>query len=150
MSGGRSQSSNRLNRGGNWNNPAANRRTANRNRNQPTNRTTNNGFRLALNSAGKEAHALRLPGRTDARQPAKGMWIPVNHYLRPHAVFEGLPAGGFMGEVYQNVVPQFTLRDLPDAPLAGCVSWDHNKDYTGPKEVWHGSDLTVFRTAAGV
>jgi len=49
-----------VNRGGSWNNDAANCRTANRNTNAPTNRTNNNGFRLALNSAGKEAIALRL------------------------------------------------------------------------------------------
>ena len=49
-----------MNRGGSWNNDAANCRTANRNTNDPTNRTNNNGFRLALNSAGKEASALRL------------------------------------------------------------------------------------------
>jgi len=44
--------SNRVLRGGSWNNDAANCRTANRNTNEPTNRTNNNGFRLALNSAG--------------------------------------------------------------------------------------------------
>jgi hypothetical protein len=82
-------------------------------------------------------------------QPAKGMWIPVNHYTRPHAVFDGLPAGGFMGQVYQNVVPQFTLLGLSGTPLAGCVSWDHNKDYTGPTEVWHGTDLTVLPHGRG-
>jgi len=49
-----------VNRGGSWNNAATNCRTANRNRNQPTNRTNNNGFRLALNSTGKVAVALRL------------------------------------------------------------------------------------------
>lgn len=49
-----------MNRGGSWNNDAADCRTANRNTNEPTNRTNNNGFRLALNSAGKAAIALRL------------------------------------------------------------------------------------------
>ena len=49
-----------MNRGGSWNNDAANCRTANRNTNDPTNRTNNNGFRLTLNSAGKEVIALRL------------------------------------------------------------------------------------------
>jgi hypothetical protein len=49
-----------VNRGGSWNNDAANCRTANRNTNDPTNRTNNNGFRLALNSAGREVIALRL------------------------------------------------------------------------------------------
>jgi len=43
----------RVSRGGSWDNDAANCRTANRNNDTPTNRNTNNGFRLALNSAGK-------------------------------------------------------------------------------------------------
>jgi len=86
---------------------------------------------------------------TPNRQPARGNWIPVNHYVRPHPVFDGLPMGGFMAEAYQNVIPRFTLRDVPGAPLSGCVSWDHNKDYTGPTEVWHGSNLLVMPHGRG-
>ena len=58
-----------MNRGGSWNNDAANCRTANRNTNDPTNRTNNNGFRLALNSAGKEVIALRLQTEQIVFQP---------------------------------------------------------------------------------
>jgi hypothetical protein len=75
--------------------------------------------------------------------------LPVNRDVRPHPVFDGLPAGGFTGPVYQNIVPQFTLLGLPGAPLAGCVSWDHNKDYTGPTEVWHGTNLAVLPHGCG-
>ena len=42
----------RLLRGGAFNNQPANVRSANRNRNAPTNRNTNNGFRLASTCAG--------------------------------------------------------------------------------------------------
>ncbi|MEI8213097.1 MAG: hypothetical protein WCI02_13185 [Planctomycetota bacterium] len=45
-----------MNRGGSWNNDAGNCRSANRNRNNPSNRNNNNGFRLALNSAGGMAN----------------------------------------------------------------------------------------------
>ncbi len=38
---------NRVNRGGSWNNTARNCRSSNRNRNEPTNRNNNLGFRLA-------------------------------------------------------------------------------------------------------
>lgn len=42
--------SNRVNRGGSWNNSAANCRTANRNNWNPGNRNNNVGFRLARSS----------------------------------------------------------------------------------------------------
>ncbi|MBU6303703.1 MAG: hypothetical protein KGS60_19320 [Verrucomicrobia bacterium] len=41
---------NRVNRGGSWNNNASNCRAANRNRNEPTNRNNNLGFRPACSS----------------------------------------------------------------------------------------------------
>ncbi|WP_026232158.1 SUMF1/EgtB/PvdO family nonheme iron enzyme [Neolewinella persica] len=41
------RASNRVQRGGSWNNNARNCRCANRNRNRPDNRNRNNGFRLA-------------------------------------------------------------------------------------------------------
>ena len=49
--GGWPQGTNRVNRGGSWNNDAGNCRSANRNRNEPGNRNNNVGFRLALSSS---------------------------------------------------------------------------------------------------
>ena len=43
--GGADQAANRVNRGGSWNNTSVNCRSANRNRNLPTNRNNNLGFR---------------------------------------------------------------------------------------------------------
>ena len=43
-------------RGGSWNNNSNNARAANRNRNEPTNRNDNNGFRVVVASA-----HVRLP-----------------------------------------------------------------------------------------
>ncbi len=43
-------------RGGGWNNNSNNARAANRNRNEPTNRNDNNGFRVVVASA-----HVRLP-----------------------------------------------------------------------------------------
>ncbi|MEA2060752.1 MAG: SUMF1/EgtB/PvdO family nonheme iron enzyme [Thermodesulfobacteriota bacterium] len=48
---GPSEGSNRVIRGGSWNNNVRNCRSANRNRNTPDNRNNNNGFRLACSPA---------------------------------------------------------------------------------------------------
>jgi formylglycine-generating enzyme required for sulfatase activity len=48
--------SNRVNRGGSWNNNASNLRSANRNNNSPDNRNNNLGFRLASTGVLSELH----------------------------------------------------------------------------------------------
>ncbi len=50
-----------MNRGGGWNNNAQNLRSANRNRNTPTNRNNNLGFRVARTPPARTA-----PIRVDA------------------------------------------------------------------------------------
>ncbi|WP_139786749.1 SUMF1/EgtB/PvdO family nonheme iron enzyme [Desulfamplus magnetovallimortis] len=52
----RKSGSNRVNRGGSWNNKPANVRCANRNRNTPDNTNNNLGFRLS--STEKQAESL--------------------------------------------------------------------------------------------
>lgn len=87
---------------------------------------------------------LNLRSRT-----ARGMWIPVGHYVRQHPVFDGLPAGGFMGQPYQNVAAVDTITNLPGEAIAGSLSWDIDRDYRGPTQWWHGSDLAVVRHGEG-
>ena len=62
----RAKGSNRVNRGGSWNNNGRNCRSANRNRNTPDNRNNNLGFRLAATPPGPSwkaapAEPARLP-----------------------------------------------------------------------------------------
>ena len=49
------ESSNRVLRGGSWNNAATNCRVANRNNNSPENRNNNNGFRVLLSQLKRRA-----------------------------------------------------------------------------------------------
>jgi len=51
------KSTNRVLRGGSWNNTSANCRVANRNNNDPTNRNSNNGFRVVLSQLKRRADA---------------------------------------------------------------------------------------------
>jgi hypothetical protein len=64
-------------RGGSWNNDAANCRTANRNNNDPANRNTNNGFRLALNSGGQGQNALSFQTEQIVFQSGGGLPAPA-------------------------------------------------------------------------
>ncbi len=53
--------SNRVQRGGSWNNNAQNCRSANRNNNNPSNRNNNNGFRLACSAASQDSANRAVP-----------------------------------------------------------------------------------------
>ena len=72
----------RVLRGGSWNNNPQNLRSANRNRNNPTNRNNNNGFRLASTLTGRvrmfkdmrSDHELR-PGQAMTIKRASGLHV---------------------------------------------------------------------------
>jgi hypothetical protein len=69
--------SNRVNRGGGWNNDAVNCRSANRNNDAPGNRNDNLGFRLvsASRSRWDAVHGShpRAQGQVHLRHPAPGL-----------------------------------------------------------------------------
>ena len=75
------------------------------------------------------------------------MWVPVNHGVRAHPVFEGLPVGDFMGQVYLNVCATETMQGLNAPPVVGSLSFDWGQhgnsrpDYRGPREVSWGTDV---------
>ncbi|MCA9092974.1 MAG: SUMF1/EgtB/PvdO family nonheme iron enzyme, partial [Planctomycetaceae bacterium] len=75
-SGERSRGSNRVNRGGSWNNNPANCRLANRNRNTPSNRNNNLGFRLAR----IPSRSRRLPEGTDSSPARLQFWRRQNAF----------------------------------------------------------------------
>jgi len=65
-------------RGGSWNNDANNCRSANRNRNTPDNRNTNNGFRVCLSvPAAQGTGWMSLTEPDDARTRPSGRVTPV-------------------------------------------------------------------------
>ena len=78
---------------------------------------------------------------------ARGSWVPVNHGVRPHPVFDGLPAGDFMGQTYLNVCANETLEGIEAAPIVGSLSFDWRQggyidwNYLGPGAVWWGADM---------
>jgi hypothetical protein len=54
-----------------------------------------------------------------------------------------------MGQPYQNVIAQYSIINLPGKAIAGSVSWDVIRDYRGPTEWWHGTDLAVVKHGKG-
>ncbi|PZN71231.1 MAG: hypothetical protein DM484_26870 [Candidatus Methylumidiphilus alinenensis] len=60
-------------RGGSWNNKPQNLRSANRNRNDPTKRNDNNGFRLAQSGhAGSQCAYPGIPAFKNAGSAVRG------------------------------------------------------------------------------
>jgi len=73
---GAASGSNRVKRGGSWNNNARNCRSANRNNNSPSNRNNNNGFRVA---------STRLPGQAGSHPAQPASRECGNDHARPRA-----------------------------------------------------------------
>lgn len=104
---------------------------------------------LAPLAPGDEAAARALLPWLGAVRPAVGNWIPVAHYVRRHAFFDGLPAPGLMDWRYVDVCPTATLVDTPaDEVPAGSVSL-HATIYEKPETAWAGADLVVRRHGRG-
>ena len=84
--------SNRVNRGGSWNNDARNVRAANRNRNSPGNRNRNLGFRPASSRRRPDAGGSRIAGprhaSTTSQSPRPG---PVSSGPGPNSAGGGIP-----------------------------------------------------------
>ena len=64
--------SNRVQRGGSWNNNARNCRSANRNNNNPSNRNNNNGLRLCCSAAPQDSENRAVPGAIRSVPPRGG------------------------------------------------------------------------------
>lgn len=113
---GAASGSNRVKRGGSWNNNARNCRSANRNNNNPNNRNNNNGFRpastLCQDMQGPIRHR-RCPAQAGTNMPCSGrLVVPF--------VRDERRAGSSFGET-----PYFPLRvegdHTPDQGLAAAA-----------------------------
>jgi beta-galactosidase len=92
--------------------------------------------------------------------PARGLWTCIPHLVSDHPIFEGLPVNGMMRNVYKNVWPTHTLRNLtstgdtPFETVVASIGFDwfsdgHKMQYSGPGDAWWGSDLAIATLGKG-
>ena len=92
--------------------------------------------------------------------PAVGLWTCMPHMVHDHPIFEGLPSQGMMRNVYENIWPMTTLRDLKGKEetnvetIVGTVAFDwfskeHKMNYSGPGSSWWGSELAIVPSGKG-
>ena len=92
--------------------------------------------------------------------PAQGLWTCMPHLVQDHPIFAGLPSGGPMRDVYENVWARHTLRDLVvidgqiSKTVVGTIAFDwfskeHKMHYTGPGKSWWGSDVALVQMGSG-
>ena len=111
------------------------------------------GMRVPWSKSTKAAAPLPLNLRL--RWPGD-LWNGVPRLVRNHPVFDGLPVDCMMGAVYENVMAQNTMRDVPGKPIVASIGfdWYPNYDpmlrhYYGPGDAWWGTDLGVVPIGRG-
>jgi hypothetical protein len=87
-------------------------------------------------------------------ETAQGLWTCIPHLVGEHPIFAGLPRGGMMREIYENVWATQTLRDLGGEAIVASIGFDwfsadHKMHYSGPGESWWGADLAVVPHGKG-
>lgn len=96
------------------------------------------------------ADQLDTPVRATTKD-AVGAFLGVYHYVKLHPVFEGLPVGCLMRQVYRNVVPPLTFLEPSDEDI--CGSFDTTPiaagNYMMGQTDWWGSDILVARYGTG-
>jgi hypothetical protein len=101
----------------------------------------------------------KFPIKADLH-PARGLWTCIPHLVKGHPAFKGLPSNTMMRDVYENVWPNMTLRDISGKDVTGVenivasigfdwFSIDHEMHYSGPGASWWGSDLPVLSIGKG-
>ena len=92
--------------------------------------------------------------------PARGLWTCMPHLIHDHPIFNGLPSGGPMRSLFENVWPTLTLRDIDleegttPKPIVGTIAFDwfsreHQLQYSGPGSSWWGSELIILPYGQG-
>lgn len=87
-------------------------------------------------------------------EAAQGLWTCIPHLVHDHPIFAGLPVGGMMRDIYENVWATQTLRDLVGEPIVASIgfewfSHDHKMHYSGPGKSWWGADLAIVPNGQG-
>ncbi len=87
-------------------------------------------------------------------EPARGLWTGIPHLVHDHPIFDGLPSGGAMRDLYQNVWATRTLRDLDGEAIVASIGFDwfspdHALQYLGPGRSWWGADLAMMPHGEG-
>ena len=85
-----------------------------------------------------------------------GLWAGRPHMVKSHPVFNGLPTGIIMQEIYQNIHPKTTMMMQKGNIISGVVSYDHFKNvdqmlrhYPGPGDAWFGANLLETKHVKG-
>ncbi|MCK4957739.1 MAG: hypothetical protein KAT00_00025, partial [Planctomycetes bacterium] len=111
------------------------------------------GPNFSWGRAGNASSLLPISARS---KQAKGNWTCIPHIVKDHPVFDGLPVGGMMGPIYENVWADRTLLDVGGETIVGTIAFDWFPDfdrskrhYYGPGDTWWGADMAIVPHGKG-
>ena len=81
---------------------------------------------------------------------SQGLWDGILHINKKHPIFNGLPVDIPLTDIYENIGPTVSFRDLKGENIVQTIAFDRipngnimKRNYIGSGDVWSGSDLSI-------
>ena len=81
---------------------------------------------------------------------SQGLWDGILHINKKHPIFKGLPVNIPLTDLYENIGPTVSFRDLKGENIVQTIAFDRipngnimKRNYIGSGDVWSGSDLSI-------
>ena len=81
---------------------------------------------------------------------SQGLWDGILHINKKHPIFKGLPVDVPLTEIYENIGPTVSFRELEGNNIVQTIAFDRipngnimKRNYIGSGDVWTASDLSI-------
>ena len=103
-----------------------------------------------------KAEGKKLLPMDPIKNISQGLWDGILHINKKHPIFKGLPHGVPLTDIYENIGPTVSFREIQGNNIVQTVAFDRipngnilKRNYIGSGDVWTASDLSIINHKKG-